>query len=260
MSPSPADLALFGLDSGADLASLKRSYRRRVKELHPDTATAGEIIQNHLRFVAVCAAYRRLSAILSPPGEASPGTASGSRRPSGRASGSRTAPPREASPGAASPGAAGGAADGESSPLAPHADPAWVYYKRGSDFFSRIHPSSWNLGGFITVDSKLPHDREAQRETAARVRELVRLFPKAYLCFSAVAADYPDSPWADDAREKMRLIEERVSRYRNIIESFSAWSEYPEREKRDFAERREEDIRRYEGFDPESRKRWEGKG
>lgn len=239
MIPSPADLALLGLDSGADLTALKRSYRRRVKELHPDTASAGEIIQNHLRFVAVCAAYRRLSAILSPPV---------------RVSGARTAPTREASPGAA------GGTGGESGPLAPHADPAWVYYKRGADFFSRIHPSSWNLSGSITVDSKLPHDREAQRETAERVRELVRLFPKAYLCFSTVATEYPDSPWAEDAREKMRLIEERVSRYRSIIESFSAWSEYPDREKRDFQERREEDKKRYASFDPESRKRWAGKG
>ena len=83
--------------------------------------------------------------------------------------------------------------------MAPHADPAWVYYKRGADLFSRIHPSSWNLSGSITVDSKLPHDRESQRETAERVRELVRLFPRAYLSFSTVASEYPDSPWAEDA-------------------------------------------------------------
>jgi outer membrane protein assembly factor BamD (BamD/ComL family) len=50
---------------------------------------------------------------------------------------------------------------------------------------------------------------------------LVKLFPRAYYYFSIVVHEYPHSVWFQDAREKMTLIEERTTRYRKIIESFS---------------------------------------
>ena len=54
-----------------------------------------------------------------------------------------------------------------------------------------------------------------------KVRNLVKLFPKAYYYFSIVIHEYPDSVWFHDSKEKMSLIEERTVRYKKIIESFT---------------------------------------
>lgn len=242
-----ADFRLLGLEETADRAAIKRAYRRRVKELHPDTAEEGELLRNHFAFVAVCAAYRRLMARSGPEKPAQGGAKSAAGTVGANSGGnkgqSNTAAERRG----------GGGATGA---LRVHADPAWAYYRQGSAYYSRIHPSAWNPSGTIAIDAKTPEDPELQKEMVERVRTLVALFPKAYLYFSTVANEYPESPWAADAREKMRLIEERVKRYRNIIESFSEWGAFPERSKEAFEESMADNAKRYAAFPEKERKRW----
>jgi hypothetical protein len=55
--PSPGEARrILGVDSGADQAAIKRAYRERVKETHPDTEGGDEE-----RFKKVNRAYERLS-------------------------------------------------------------------------------------------------------------------------------------------------------------------------------------------------------
>jgi len=241
------DFRVLGIDETDDVAAIKKAYRRRVKELHPDTADTGEILENHFRFVEVCAAYRRIMAGRAKPRDPGP-TAPGAKGSNGA---------RASSPAVGGIRYPTGSPPGGQRGLKPHADPAWAYYRKGTEYLSRIHPSQWNANRRMTVDAKLAHDVETQRETAARVRELVKLFPKAYLCFGTVVNEYPDSPWADDARDKMRIIEERMVRYKSIIASFVGWADYRQKEREEFTRMMEEGKRRYDAFPGDERDRWE---
>lgn len=78
-------------------------------------------------------------------------------------------------------------------------------------YYMAIHPDAAASGEM---------DDDEARE---KVRELVRLFPRAYYYFALVANEHPISPWAADAREKMASIERGTLRYKKIIESFGAW-------------------------------------
>ncbi len=64
-------------------------------------------------------------------------------------------------------------------------------------------------------------DIEELEKIKTKVKELVKLFPRAYYYFSIVAHEYPDSVWFADAIDKMTIIEERTIMYKKIIESFT---------------------------------------
>ena len=102
-----------------------------------------------------------------------------------------------------------------------HKDPAFSYYKTAINCFQKIHPSAWNLEIREVLNKSKPiKDKELIR-IKEKVRELVKLFPRAYYYFNIVVQDYPDSVWVQDAKEKMLLIEERTLRYEKIIESIT---------------------------------------
>lgn len=196
------DFTLLGIEETDDLSIIKKAYHKRVKQLHPDTAEDMDLIRNHLLFAEVCKAYQRLSA--------------GKEKQSVRQKEKTTETGKPVS---------GKPVSGKG--ITPHADPAYVYYKQGSAYFSKIHPSQWNIPSkkaeFATIGEA---DEEEQKEIQTRVIQLVSLFPKAYYYFSIVVSDYPDSLWVTDARDKMKLIEVRMKRYKSIIESFTKWNAF----------------------------------
>jgi outer membrane protein assembly factor BamD (BamD/ComL family) len=59
-------------------------------------------------------------------------------------------------------------------------------------------------------------DQNRKRE---KIQEVAQLFPKAYYYFSLVVMEYPDSPWADDSQNKLRIIDDRSKRYKRILDS-----------------------------------------
>lgn len=180
-----SDFQVLGIETTTDLALIKAAYRKRVKQLHPDTAasslSASQKARNSLLMVEVCKAYRNLVSVTVTD---------------------QNAPTVNRSPDANKPSAMHNS-EGSRSSLIRHKDPAYVYYKRGITLFYRIHPSQWTKGG--------------ERET---VLSLASLFPRAYHFFTLVADQYPESVWAQDAVDKMALIEERMRLYKSIIESF----------------------------------------
>jgi hypothetical protein len=185
-----SDFQILGIEETEDKALIKSAFRRRAKELHPDAAAPGELLERHDLFVEVCKAYRRL---MGSPGE-------------------RAQPERSRSRPA-------GATE-----LSLHADQAYAFYRAGMRHFMKIHPSQWNIDTSRKLNTRIAGKDEDQAIIRDRILELVKLFPKAYYYFSIVVHEYPGSGWASDAAEKMQQIEKRIGMYRHIIESFSTWN------------------------------------
>jgi outer membrane protein assembly factor BamD (BamD/ComL family) len=85
----------------------------------------------------------------------------------------------------------------------------------------KIHPSQWSVETKQILEKPSPLKEEELEKIKDKVRNLVKLFPKAYYYFSIVVQEYPSSVWFQDSKEKMALIEERTIRYEKIIESFT---------------------------------------
>ncbi len=105
---------LLGLEPGASREQIRRSWRRRVMENHPDRFPPDRKPLQELRLIALSEAYASLMALsrdakLADP--ASGGIVSGSPPAAGPAAMGR-------------PAAAAGA-------IGPHRDPAYAYYKQG---------------------------------------------------------------------------------------------------------------------------------
>jgi DnaJ domain len=185
-----SDCRILGIEETEDEAAIKRAFRKKVKELHPDLAAGEDALRKHALFVQLCDAYKRLL---------------GRARPDSR--------PRPAAKGAPK---AGG--------LVAYSDPAYAFYKAGMRILMKIHPSQWNIDTQRMLNTKIAGSEGDQELIKRKVLDLVGLFPKAYYYFGLVVHEYPESDWAFDAQEKMDRIEERIGRYRRIIESFSSWN------------------------------------
>lgn len=186
-----SDYEILGLSDDANANEIRKAYKKKVKELHPDASDESMALKNHYLFIEVCKAYERLCK---------------ARKESPLSNGVNT-----------------GAIPGERS-ITGHKDPAYVYYKKGCVYFEQVHPSHWNSDRTITINGKTKDENKLQEKTLGKVKTLIALFPKAYYYFSIVVHDYPDSVWMNDSREKMGIIEKRIATYKNILESFSTWN------------------------------------
>ena len=203
-----SDYEILGITQTADISLIKKAYHKRVKDLHPDTASDEDAVKNHFLFAEVCKAYKRLS-------QKHKGKVSQVQQSDGGKTDISSSMNGEA----------------QHTSLVQHKDPAYVLYKKGIEIFSRIHPSQWKTGDKGVIATEIGDDEESQKKSKQIVMDLVRLFPKAYYYFSLVVNDFPDSPWYSDSVEKMNLIEKRMNTYKKIIESFSSWKEFKKIEK-----------------------------
>ncbi|MDA8409727.1 MAG: J domain-containing protein [Treponema sp.] len=244
-----SDYRILGIDEGSDLASVKRAFRKRAKELHPDLASEEDALSRHDLFSQVCAAYRRLVATIDPnsssladtslagtsrgAGEVAPVADSqsadwvgaGRRGAGGQGAGRHRADGRQGASGhgASGHGAGGQGASGDGTggqDVAPHSHQDYVFYRQGMRFFVAIHPSQWNFDRMGGLDSSRWGDEEESAAAKARVVALMKFFPKAYYYFSLVVHEYPESEWVFDACNKMAVIETRIGMYRKILASF----------------------------------------
>ena len=223
-----SDFKLLGINETNDISIIKKAYRSRIKQLHPDTTDDINLVNNHFLFVEVCKAYQRLiskQTIIS---------------------------------------------EKESIPIinnqhtnienvVKHQDPAYVYYKNGIKIFSKIHPSEWKEREKAVIATEIGNDEESQKEAQKKVMGLVSLFPKAYYYFSIVVNDYPESVWVSDSKDKLKLIEERMLRYKSIIESFSSWKEFKIKEKDRYQNMMKTTKDKYEELNVKMNKEWEDK-
>jgi len=223
-----SDFKLLGINETDDTSVIKNAYHSRIKQLHPDTTDNLELVNNHFLFIEVCKAYQRLiskSSIRSKK-EGNSVINHDSK---------------------------------DIKSVIEHKDPAYVYYKNGIKIFARIHPSEWKDKEKSVIATEIGDDEASQKESQRKVMDLVSLFPKAYYYFSIVVNDYPESVWASDSKDKMQLIEERMSRYKSIIESFSSWKEYKMNEKERYQKMMKSTKEKYEELHDKMRKEWENK-
>jgi len=184
------DFQVLGIDPTEDASLIKSAYRKRMKDLHPDSSGKGDSFDRHALLVQVNQAYKRLI-----------GKEKKTRRSSTVSSQETT-----------------------ENDLIPHSDPAYVFYKAGLGFFMKIHPSQWDFEKSGMLNIKISDSDADQQVMLQKIRDLVKLFPKAYYYLNIVVNEYPESIWARDAKEKMALIEARTRRYQKIMDSFSNWN------------------------------------
>lgn len=231
-----SDYNLLGIEKTDDILIIKKAYHQRVKQLHPDTTDNEKLLNNHFLFVQICKAYQRLISNCIKT------TTKVSTREPNVNNNKKTYGVLDKNQG-----------------LIKHSDPAYVYYKSGINIFTKIHPSEWKKSEKSVIATEIGDDEANQRDAQKKVMDLVALFPKAYYFFSIVTSDYPESVWAQDSLDKMNLIEERMLRYKNIIESFSSWKEFKIRENQRYQNMMKTTKENYEGIHVKIIKEWEKK-
>jgi len=191
---------LIGVEPGASREEIRRCWRRRVMDNHPDRFPTDRKTLQELRIIALNEAYAALMDS-TRGGEPEPAT------PARSASRPSTVGPRAARRPA--PGAVG-----------PHRDPAYAYYKQGFLNFSlAVH-------GIAEMDARVvagrrpsdPRHYEASEDFASSLR----LLAEAHRYFSRVVDRHPDSVWAPDAALKLRRIERFTRLYRRILVNLGA--------------------------------------
>ena len=183
------DYDILHISETKDISAIRRAYRKIVKEIHPDVSSESDLIKNHLLFIQINRAYQRLIGQLKNQDALVDETSRSSSY--------------------------------DNDAVVRHKDPAYVFYKTAMTYFMKIHPSQWSVETRKILENLSPLKEEELEKIKDKVRNLVKLFPKAYYYFSIVVHEYPNSVWFQDAKEKMALIEERTIRYKKIIESFT---------------------------------------
>jgi hypothetical protein len=180
--------------AAASREEIRRCWRRRVMENHPDRFPPGSKLQQELRLIALNEAY---AALMAPARERPAPAVSMADRSAG------------APTGRAAHGAVG-----------PHRDPAYAYYKQGFLSFSlAVH-------GIAETDANVAAARQpadSQRYEPARdIAGSLGLLADAHRYFSRVVERHPDSVWAADAEVKLRRIAQFTRLYRTILANISS--------------------------------------
>ena len=196
---------LLGLSSGCSSADARTAYRRLAKENHPDLFPSEHQSRQQLRMMRINEAYMAVLAALAEREWDDPE----------RHAGAAASPEATDSSAAAEPG----------SPSAETAvgslrDPAYAYYKQGFRYF--------NLGSTELFRKEAPKIRRYLETEGSADGYILRLalralhyFERSYSYFLVVAEQYASSPWAADARWKLRRLEKFSAIYQRICENLS---------------------------------------
>jgi hypothetical protein len=185
-----SDYKILGIEETKNIDVIKSAYRKRVKEVHPDNTKDDDKLKNHLLFIQINNAYKRIIKTVDERLICNNKTDLYKRH---------------------------------GKDIVLHKDPAFAYYKMGMSLFMKIHPNRWNKERTVLPIKTTEKDEQEKIEQQNIVKELMGLFPKAYYYFSIVIHEYPESIWAADAEEKISKIEERTKQYIRIIESFDGY-------------------------------------
>ena len=181
---------MLGVRAEATREEIRKAYRQRVMENHPDRFPPDRKALQELATVALTEAYQALMSRTAEKVEAAVPSAPGPV----------TAPPSAAS---------------ETGALARPRDPAYAYYKQGFINFSlAIH-------GIAAVNKSLAAGRPMPSRRRFNTREYfgasLAYLRAAHRYFDRVVSDYADSVWTADARFKLRRIEGLAAVYRRIL-------------------------------------------
>lgn len=192
---------LLGLEPNATREEIRRSWRRRVMENHPDRFPPERKAAQELRVIALNEAYASLMTLARERRAADTArarAATASRDATGRAEAGTTAVGR-------------------------HRDPAYAYYKQGFLSFSlAVH-------GIAETDARVAAGRQPsytpRYEAARDFAGSLGLLADAHRYFTRVVERHADSVWAADAALKLRRIERFTRLYRKILANLGADAE-----------------------------------
>jgi curved DNA-binding protein CbpA len=187
---------VLGVAAGATRQDIRRAYRLRVMENHPDRFPPERKVRQELAMISLGEAYAALMSLPAGSQGAAPAR-DGAGPPL-----SREGPaPREAGNGPAA--------------LGPLRDPAYAYYKQGFVNFSIA------VRGIAEVsraagDKRLPSFSPRYR-ASQDVASSLRLLGAAGGYFTKVVERYPGSVWRADAEHKLARISRFTRLYTTIL-------------------------------------------
>jgi hypothetical protein len=182
---------ILGVSGDATREQIRQAYRRQIMENHPDRFPLEKKALQELATITLTEAY---NALMSAPS------------PEPRRKAEEQAPPRSEP---AAPAVAPGPG------IAPHRDPAYVYYKQGFINFSLAIHGIAAVNKKIAAGRSLPSRRRFN--TAEYFGTSLAYLRAAHGYFTRVVEEYAGSVWVADSRFKLRRIEGLTAIYRRIL-------------------------------------------
>lgn len=98
---------------------------------------------------------------------------------------------------------------GQEYTLVSESDQAYAYYKQGIKFYKNIHPGQF----YMKKNSAVSYEHIHYEEQLKVLEKIFISFRVANYFFRKVAGDYPDSAWAEDAKNKIQLLQKLWKSY-----------------------------------------------
>jgi TolA-binding protein len=87
---------------------------------------------------------------------------------------------------------------------------SYVYYKLGIKYYKNIHPNQ-----FYKINTDKTFVPKTYEEQIKILNKIYVSFTSAEYFFTKVITDYPKSEWANDARDKIKLLKKLYKSYEN---------------------------------------------
>ena len=88
---------------------------------------------------------------------------------------------------------------------------SYEYYKWGIKYYKNIHPDQ-----FYKTNVDGTFETKTYKEQLYILNKIFISFNSAEYYFTKLAAEYPESEWAYDAKEKLKLLKKLYKSYENI--------------------------------------------
>ncbi|MCL2805080.1 MAG: hypothetical protein FWD26_03975 [Treponema sp.] len=88
----------------------------------------------------------------------------------------------------------------------------YVYYKLGIKYYKNIHPNY-----FYKRNPDTTFETKSNEELSNVFNKIYVSFKLSEYYFNRVINEYPESLYAEDAKEKIKLLEKLTKSYKNII-------------------------------------------
>ena len=93
----------------------------------------------------------------------------------------------------------------------PIKEPDYEYYKSGINYYRNIHPNQ-----FYERNSDTTYETKIYDKMVAVLNNIYLSFNLSEYYFNKIIKEYPQSPWAEDSREKINLLKKLYKSYENI--------------------------------------------
>ena len=87
----------------------------------------------------------------------------------------------------------------------------YKYYKSGVNYYKNIHPNKFYIRNADSTFKTKPYD-----ELVSALNKIYLSFNSAQYFFNKIINEYSQSPYYDDAKEKIRLLKKLYKSYENI--------------------------------------------